>query len=133
MQWRLRQAEADAVALQAKANAAAAAVQQDVGELQRQLTELVERAVALLPVLDAARQLAIETGAPEPEPEPEPVEEDDIVEAEVVVDEPQPEPVAYSRGLGQLVRDDEVIEERPLPRVDGAERRRGLGRLLGRR
>lgn len=148
--WRVRQAEADAAALEARAAASAAAVQHDVGELQRQLTQLVEKAVQILPALDAARQLAIvsDTGAAAATVAAA-ATDDDIVDAELVhaepvdaervrkepvyADEPQPEPVA--RGLGQLVGDDELDDEAHPNGADHdePERRRGLGRLLGRR
>lgn len=124
--WRLRQAEADAAAvtaraeeLEARAIAHAAAVQDDIGQLQRQLTELVHQASALLPALDAARHVELR-----------PSGGGDVVDAELVDDES----VARTlRGLGRLVRDGQgKASEPPLQRVEGP-RRLGLGRLLGRR
>lgn len=165
--WRVRQAEADAAALEARAAANAAAIQHDVGELQRQLTQLVEKAVQLLPALDAAKQLGLASDtAVAASTVSEAVDDvsvdgrgaagEDIVDAEVVdaelvdaelvdaelvdagpVDAEQfraePEPVA--RGLGQLVGDDELDGEANGDHGDHGEpeRRRGLGRLLGRR
>lgn len=158
--FRLAQAQAEADAIEHRAGATVASLRADVGALQEQLVKLVNNAVEVLPALDrAARgvdgepfEVAGELVA-EPEPvaeaEPEPVAEvveaevveAEVVEAEIVEPEPvaevEPEPVPRHRGLGQLVPelDDEDLDGFDLdddPAVPHI-RRRGLGRLLGRR
>lgn len=146
--FRLAQAQAEAEAMEHRAGSTVASLRADVGALQEQLVKLVNNAEAVLPHLDnAARGLAgdgggggelqgelVEPAAPE-------VVHDDVVEAEIVEPEPvaeEPEPAATRhRGLGQLVPelededpDDFGFNDDPsVPHI----RRRGLGRLLGRR
>jgi hypothetical protein len=151
--FRLAQAQAEAEAMEHRAGSTVASLRADVGALQEQLVKLVNNATAVLPHLDnAARGLAAEA---ELELSGELVEEqapasgaaisDDVVDAEIVEPvaepepepEPVPEPVVRHRGLGQLVpeSEEENADEFDLDRDPGVPhiRRRGLGRLLGRR
>jgi hypothetical protein len=62
-EWRLRQAQANAGALESRAVATVSGLQADVGLQQQQLTELVEHAVSLLPALDTATKALAEGAA----------------------------------------------------------------------
>ena len=151
--FRLAQAQAEAEAMEHRAGSTVASLRADVGALQEQLVKLVNNAVAVLPHLDnAARGLAadaeLELAGEVVEQEaaaPVAAIDDDVVDAEIVEPEPErapepepePAPVVRHRGLGQLVpeSEDEDVDEfdldddPALPHI----RRRGLGRLLGRR